>query len=351
MIAADAATSALVDAAVDLALARLAERARARSAALGRLADAAARAASGGKRFRPALVVASFDAFGGARDASPELAQVATAFELLHTGFVIHDDLIDRDTTRRGVLNVGGEYRTLAQRAGADDDGARVLGDAAAVLAGDLLLAEATRLIALTDGPARAELLDLFDDAILVSSAGELTDVEHAVGAALPAAADLLSTAHDKTAVYSFRAPIAAGALLAGADPAARRNAEEAASEIGLAFQLVDDLIGTFGSRQQAGREPGADLRERKRTPLVSLASQSPSWAQVDSALALAPTGPIALRRAQQALADSGARGRLVEVIDDALSSARRAADRSETPEPVRILLHRLADKVEGRIP
>ena len=102
--------------------------------------------------------------------------------------------------------------RSRARRDGADARGAEVLGDAAAVLAGDLLLAEATRLIAVGDSPVRAELLDLLDDAILVSSAGELTDVQHAAADALPASEALLSTAHDKTAVYSFRAPVTAGA-------------------------------------------------------------------------------------------------------------------------------------------
>ena len=79
--------------------------------AFGALGDAITRAAQGGKRLRPALVTASFDAFRtGDADTSAVLS-VAAAFELLHTAFVVHDDVIDHDTMRRGVPNIGGEFR------------------------------------------------------------------------------------------------------------------------------------------------------------------------------------------------------------------------------------------------
>lgn len=105
----DAATRAAIDDAVDDAIARI----RARAARLGEsfsaLADALARATAGGKRFRPALVAASFQAFAGRAEASPALFPVAAAFELLHSAFVVHDDVIDHDIMRRGSPNVSGE--------------------------------------------------------------------------------------------------------------------------------------------------------------------------------------------------------------------------------------------------
>ncbi len=343
-------------AAIDDAIAVSFDRLESRAASLGTsataLVRAARRASDGGKRFRPALVVASFEAFGGDTARTPAIWQVAAAMEILHTAFVIHDDVIDRDTERRGVLNVVGEFRERGRESGADQAGAAQLGEAAAILAGDLLLHEASRIIATAalTPLQRVELFGLLDDAILVSAVGELTDVEHAIQADDPDTDQLLGTAHDKTAVYSFRAPMAAGALLAGASPDARQALEAAGAQIGLAFQLVDDLIGTFGTVSQAGKESGADLRETKRTPLIALARESDSWPVVSTALALAPTGPIAVRRAQKVLNASGARARLVSLVDHTLRSARHEGQ-SALPQPAVDLLAELSDAVERRIP
>ncbi len=345
----------LAQSAIDEAIATALQRIRSRAEGLGDsfrvLADATGRAASGGKRFRPALVAASYEAFGGDPALVPAISPVAAAFELLHTAFVIHDDVIDHDLERRGALNVAGEFRVRAAERGADAAGAALLGDAAAILAGDLLLYEASRLVALADVPtaAKERLFGLLDDSVLVSAAGELADVEHAVLPDTPDTADLLATAHDKTAVYSFTAPLCAGALLAGASDDEVAALRGAGGGLGLAFQLVDDLIGAFGSAQQAGRVEGGDLREAKRTPLVALARESADWPLVTAALADAWTGPVAVRAAQRALEESGARGRLLELIDDVLEDAVAHAD--GLPRRAHDLVRTLAQGVQERIP
>ncbi|RLK49116.1 polyprenyl synthetase family protein [Microbacterium telephonicum] len=351
MIAVDTDARLRIDAAIDASLTRLSARAATRGESAAALASAIERAAAGGKRLRPALVVRAFEAFGGNRTATPALWQVAAAFELLHTAFVVHDDVIDRDTARRGVPNVGGEFRARARDRGAAPAACAIVGDAAAILAGDLLLHEVSRLIATADlpGDVRDTLLDVLDEAVLVSAVGELADVENAADADVPAATALLGAAHDKTAVYSFRAPLAAGAILAGADAAAQAAVAEASAQLGLAFQLVDDLIGTFGTRAQAGRTPGADLREGKRTPLIAFARDTASWPQVSSALALAHTGPIAVRRAQRELTASGARTRMVELIAETLEQSRRTTE--ALPAGARELMDALTDAIRGRIP
>lgn len=342
-----------IDDALEVAL----ERMRVRSAALGEasaaLGEATADAATGGKRLRPALVVAAFEAFGGDPGRSPGLWRVAAAFELLHAAFVVHDDLIDGDIERRGIPNVVGRFRERARARGGDDEESRLLGAAAAVLAGDLLLFEATRLIATAPvtGPQRAALFVLLDDAVLVSAAGELADVEQSIGSDLPPTDSLLRTARDKTAFYSFQAPLAAGALLAGATDDQRAALESAGSAIGVAFQLADDLIGTFGTRAEAGREPGADLRASKRTPLIAMAAETEAWPRIASALAMAPTGPIAIEHAQRELTASGVRERTVEMIAQTLRSARTLAADAALPRDAVVLLAALASAVEDRIP
>lgn len=347
------ATRAAIDDSIDGSLRRIRHRAVELGGSFEALADAVGRATAGGKRLRPTLVAASFLAFDGDPDDCPSLYAVAAAFELLHTAFVVHDDVIDHDTVRRGIPNVGGEFRVRARERGADAEGAAVLGDAAAILAGDLLLHEASRLIALADVSlrVRAGLFGLLDDAIYVSAAGELADVENAVMPDYAEAEAIFDATFNKTAVYSFSAPLCAGALLAGASAEAIAALDTEGGRLGLAFQLVDDLIGAFGSAEQAGRDEGGDLRESKRTPLIALAKQTPTWARVNDALAVAHTGPIAVREAQLALEESGARLRLRALIGDTLEAVRTAARDPAFPREARPLICELADRVEERIP
>ena len=347
------ATRAAIDESIDGSLRRIRRRAIELGGGFEALADAVARATAGGKRLRPTLVAASFSAFGGDPLDCPSLYSVAAAFELLHTAFVVHDDVIDHDTVRRGIPNIGGEFRVRARERGADADGAAVLGDAAAILAGDLLLHEASRLIALTDASprVRAGLFELLDDAIYVSAAGELADVENAVMPDYAEAEAIFDATFNKTAVYSFSAPLCAGALLAGASPEAIAALDTEGGRLGLAFQLVDDLIGAFGSAAQAGRDEGGDLRESKSTPLIALARQTPTWSRVNDALAVAHTGPIAIRDAQVALEESGAPLRLRRVIDETLDEVRTASLDPALPPAAGLLLRDLADGIEGRIP
>ena len=300
-----------VDEPIDAALERVRLRATALGGGIAALGDAIARAGAGGKRFRPALVIRAFHAFADQTEAPQGLYSVAAAFELLHTAFVVHDDVIDRDTMRRGIPNISGEFRARARGQGAGAADARLLGEAAAILGGDLLLHEAIRQVSLADfEPAlRERLLGLFDDAIFVSAAGELADVENAIAPDCAETPALLRAARDKTAVYSFSAPL------------------------------------------QAGRAPGSDLRESKRTPLIALARESNSWPRVRRALARARSGPDAVRNAQRALDDSGARERLRTVIDDTLAEVRAKAFDPALPPAASTLITELAARIEGRIP
>lgn len=341
-----------IDTAVDAAVSRILTRTTAIGGSFEHLGGAVRRATLGGKRLRPALVIAAFRAFSDLPP--PRVAyEVAAAFELLHAAFVIHDDVIDHDTMRRGIPNVSGEFRARGTLSGADDTGAALLGDAAAILAGDLLLHEATRMIALADvtAHARDQLFALLDDAVFVSAAGELADVENSVTPNDADVSAVLAATFQKTAVYTFSAPLQAGAVLAGAERDAVAVLDAAGGSLGLAFQLVDDLIGAFGTPEQAGRDAGVDLREAKRTPLIAHARQTPVWPRVHAALAVAHTGPVAVLQAQTALVDSGARDGVLSMVDSALGSARARAQDATLPSSACDLIHSLADDISGRVP
>src|SRR4051812_46590136 len=177
-------------------------------------------ATEGGKRFRPALVTAAHGALGGTRPAAA--AEVGAAVELLHTAFVIHDDVIDGDEMRRGRLNVSGTFHAQALTDGADPEDAAAYGRTAGILAGDLALAAAVRAVATCGAPRDVvdRLLDLFDAALHTTAAGELADVRLSLGLETCSLEECLAMEEQKTSAYSFSLPLQAGALLAGAGEA-----------------------------------------------------------------------------------------------------------------------------------
>ncbi|MEJ3406033.1 polyprenyl synthetase family protein [Rathayibacter sp. YIM 133350] len=238
-------------------------------------------ASTGGKRARPALVLAAYEAFGGA---DPEAATaLAAAFELLHTAFLIHDDIIDGDEFRRGAPNVAGAFATRARARGVESGRAREWGTAAALLAGDLALSLAHRLVASLDVPAevRMRLLEIIDRAVFVSAAGELADVAGAINT--PPLSEVIATLERKTAVYSCEAPLQAGAVLAGAGEREISALGRFGRFAGIAFQLTDDLLGVFGDGAVTGKSVLADLRAGKATTLLAHAATTDSWAAISA--------------------------------------------------------------------
>ncbi|WP_425953445.1 polyprenyl synthetase family protein [Xylanimonas sp. McL0601] len=246
--------------------------------------------AQGGSRLRPRVLLAAYDDLGGPspREVRAVAERVAGAIELLHTAFLAHDDVIDDDHIRHGRPNVAGTYAATALRAGTSAKDAHAYGAAAGILAGDLALATAFREVALCGAHASvtAALLDLFDRTMHVTADGELSDVW--LGLDRPGDdADLavvLAAAERKTAAYTFELPLRAAALLAGS-----QDLEVSLSllgrALGLAFQLRDDLVGTFGDPAVTGKSASSDLREGKRTALVMLARGTPAWERIAGVL------------------------------------------------------------------
>ncbi|UNX54840.1 polyprenyl synthetase family protein [Georgenia sp. TF02-10] len=310
---------------------------------------ALARAADGGKRLRPALVMSAHEAFGGT---DPEAAaQVAAAMELLHTAFVVHDDLIDGDDVRRGRPNVAGTFTRQARRAGATPDRAERYGAAAAVLAGDLALAGAVRTVALCGAPPAVvrRLLDLVDHAVRVSAAGELADVRHGLGPDPASLAEALTTAERKTSVYSFALPLQAGAVLAHAPDAAVAALGELGRLLGVAFQLRDDLDGVFGTPAETGKSVLSDLREGKCTPLVAHASTTGVWPELRPYLGDERIDDAGAARVRELLTACGARAFVENLAAGHCRAARRLADELGLAPGLRAHVHALTDSLTRR--
>ena len=258
---------------------------------------------AGGKRLRPVLTLAAAEAIdpdGGAALALP----AACAVEMIHTYSLVHDDLpaMDDDTLRRGRPTTHVAY-----------------GEGMAILAGDGLLTEAFHVLARwpeTDDPeiAARKLRTVGRIAAGAGAGGmaggQALDIQPpaAGGAAQPPAAarTALRELHGRKTGALIRAAAAAGAIMAGAGREALAAVDAYAAQLGLGFQIVDDILDVEGDTAALGKTAGKDAAAGKAT--------------YPSVVGLAESHTLAARAiadAQQALRDGGIRGRrLAEIAD-----------------------------------
>jgi geranylgeranyl diphosphate synthase type II len=306
------------------------------------------RSTLGGKRFRPALVVNTCCALGGG--AGDDVVSVATAVELLHTAFLLHDDVIDGDTVRRGRPNLIGEFERDGRVRGMTEDDALDWACSAAILAGDLLIHSALAMVARVDVDARRRyrLIDLFEESVFVTAAGELHDVAFGTGRAVPSADEVLEMTEWKTANYSFQLPLNAGAVLAGAAEHTTAALTEYGRRVGIAFQLRDDLLGVFGSERLTGKSTLSDLRGAKVTVLAAFALDSALGQEWRSVLA-EPGTDGAIARARDILASCGGYDHVEGLIDTYVADAIGVLDAAELPAGLRAYLVRVAEGASQR--
>ncbi|AJM78287.1 geranylgeranyl pyrophosphate synthase [Rathayibacter toxicus] len=303
----------------------------------------------GGKRFRPLMVLVAYETHGG--EDSEAAAYLGAAFELLHTALIVHDDVIDRDFVRRGTPNVSGRYRDEATTVGLPASLAEHRGTSAAVIAGDLALAGAHRLVEGVGASdrVRGRLLTLLDEAIFASAAGELADMDFSLMPGTPTVDEVLEMERLKTAVYSFETPLQAGAILAGADDAAVEALGEFGRCIGIAYQIIDDLLGVFGSEGQTGKTTLGDLREGKRTVLIAHAAGTGCWREIEDLIGDEQLGVETAERVRRILEDCGARGYAESLANDFADLAWTALDTSAVTEEFRTEVRPLVANVVGR--
>lgn len=293
----------------------------------------------GGKRLRPEFVWWGWRAGGGPGiDTSPAHAavQLGAAVELIQACALLHDDLIDRSDTRRGAPSV---HRAVAKQhseeglAGDPDQ----YGLSAALLLGDIALAWADDLF--TQGAhgqdAVTRTLPVWQSMRAEVLAGQLLDLVTTVAVGTdPAAeaADAMIVNRYKTAAYTVERPLHLGAALADAPPVAIAALRAYGADVGVAFQLRDDLLGVYGDPAVTGKPAGDDLVEGKRTLLLATARARLSGddlAELDSGVGSASADPS---RLAQLIAATGApefvETRISELVDRGTAALDRADER-----------------------
>jgi geranylgeranyl diphosphate synthase type I len=224
--------------------------------------DALARLArSGGKRLRALFAYWGFTGAGGDPD-SPLIIDVGAALELIHLAALIHDDVMDASSRRRGLPTLQVTFANLHRRLGWPGD-ADQFGLAAAIVLGDLALFHADLLLANAPADAHRIVADLK----LEMAMGQFLDLR-ATAACEADAETALRIALYKTARYSVEQPLHLGACLAGRLGELAPELSLYGVPLGIAFQLADDLLGAFGDPDQTGKPVGDDARQGKPTLL-----------------------------------------------------------------------------------
>ncbi len=264
---------------VDAALGRFLAERRAEAEAVddglaAAVADLAGYVARGGKRVRPLFAWLGWLGAGGAEfgPAAPAVLRTCAALELLHASALIHDDIIDEAPTRRGLPAAHVQFadRHRARRwCGAP----AVFGQGMAILAGDLALAWADDMVRTSGLPAdaQARLGPVWSAVRTEVLYGQLLDLT-AQAAGTEDVDAALRVDRYKTASYTVERPLHLGAAIADADAATVAAYRAFGTDVGIAFQLRDDLLDVFGDPLVTGKPSGDDLREGKRTVLLATA-------------------------------------------------------------------------------
>jgi geranylgeranyl diphosphate synthase type I len=224
---------------------------------------------SGGKRLRPAFAYWGWRSVAAAHPGSGVLRLFA-ALELLHACALVHDDVIDASATRRGRPTTHVKFAEL-HRGRRWQGPADQFGRSAAILVGDLALVWADDIVGGVElaPDAHRRVQRVWGDIRTEVLAGQYLDiVAEASGADSVASAMTVNTY--KTASYTVSRPLQLGAAAAADRPDVQAAFHELGTDLGVAFQLRDDVLGVFGDPTVTGKPSGDDLRSGKRTVLLA---------------------------------------------------------------------------------
>jgi geranylgeranyl diphosphate synthase type I len=281
-----------------------------------------------GKRIRPLLVIAAYEGYCG-RNASAAVIDIAASAEIMHASFLVHDDIIDRAQTRRGLPTMD---RLLQKKFFSDHN--PLVGHDCGIVYGDLLIFAAMELVssAAIDAQIKVSVMNEVLDIYRRTAWGQALDTVSSKPASFSAEDTAPSAISEmKTAYYTIAGPLRTGLFLSG------RHSEDEAEKLtrasvplGIAFQLRDDLLGVFGSAEKTGKSPDSDLAEGKYTLLVQDAVLSMGDAERKMFAELfsktEPTAPdIAMMRLL--IVKSGARERALREVQSLVSAARERID------------------------
>lgn len=306
----------------------------------------------GGKKIRPTLCIAGWYAGGGEGAVPNSVQTVAASLEMFHAFALIHDDVMDRSTTRRGRPTV---HRQLAasDRFSLDSDENCWLSNCAAILIGDLALCWAFELLHSSELNRQqiSNVYPLLDSMRAEAMYGQYLDLT-GTGNFNLGVEELLTAVRYKTAKYTLERPLYIGASLANADFPYFKRLSDFAIPLGEAFQLRDDLLDVFGDPSLTGKSVLDDIRECRNTVLAKTALSRGSGEQVRSLMNIfgrKTLGNEELEAIRNIFTDTGAHDVVENMIRDRYNAAVEVLGAAKLPRESVLILDSLAQSALWR--
>jgi len=307
---------------------------------------------AGGKRIRPIFMFWGYTAASGSE--TDIILEVGTALELVHLCALVHDDIMDGSTTRRGRRTPHLAFADAHEKNHWKGNSTH-FGTSAAMMAGDLILVLADRLMehAARDGDGWHRSFTHFTEMRLEVVIGQYLDLVEGYRH-LANSNTALEIAKLKTAKYTVERPLLIGAALANSPISLESTLSAFGIPLGIAFQLRDDLLGAFGDEKRTGKPVGIDFREGKQTYLVARLRElgTPAqWKLVDSLLGNPDITEKDMNDMRDIFLTSGAVNDVENRIDTLAEEANNVIEsaRETIPDHVVDALTTLAQKIAYR--
>lgn len=304
---------------------------------------------AGGKRLRPAFCFWAYVGAGGDPE-SIDVLNAGCALELLHSFAIIHDDIMDASLTRRGLVALHKRFQDKHEGTLWAGESRR-FGEGVAILLGDMAFVYADKM--LLGAPVEAQ--EIFTELRLEVNIGQYLDL---IGTANGTAQPRISRDQArriclyKSGKYTVERPLHLGAALLGRLEKYQQSLSEFGVPLGEAFQLRDDLLGSFGDQTVTGKPVGEDLREGKPTVLAAIAIERVRGKDADfmrRRFGAENLSSDEVLRLQEILINTGARKEVEALADTLCGQAIAAIKKSELTQTAIEELESLANFVANR--
>jgi len=298
----------------------------------------------GGKRLRPAFCHWAYVGAGG-QGADPAVVDAGAALELLHAFALLHDDVMDGSSLRRGRPTVHVDFAARHGAAGWRGE-ARRFGEGVAILVGDLAFVYADLLMVGVPPPATA----IFNELRVELNIGQALDLIGTAEARRDRAMARRIATY-KSGKYTIERPLHLGAALMGRLEDLAEPLSAYGLPLGEAFQMRDDVLGTFGDPDVTGKPVGEDLREGKPTPLLAIttARAGSAGSGVLERVGAPDLGDDEVAAIQALMVETGAKEETELLVDELASEAVAALDKAALTAEAKTALTALAAFVARR--
>lgn len=277
----------------------------------------------GGKYIRSSLCALGYKSFGKEDD---KYIPLSTALEIFQTSILIHDDIIDNSKTRRGMDTIPVKYKKIysspIKTNKTYEKKLENLSNSLALCIGDMGFYLANQIMTKNyrDNKNLAKLLEYYNETAIKTCKGEMIDI------ALPFYEEfygkenlenqIIEIYKLKTSWYSVVGPYVMGAILSGVDDEKIEKLEDALMNLGIAFQIKDDILGIYGDEKKLGKSVHSDCEEYKQTVLYSYAVNTKYKEELQKLYGKENLKPKEFKKIQDIFIDSGAKKYSEQLMD-----------------------------------